>query len=89
MEEMGSVLEIEPNQRFVFQWHPGSTNTRVEITLVGVGPGTRVELRESGYPRTEKDLAALLDCAAGWGEALTLLKFYLEHNIIYGEAPEE
>lgn len=24
-----------------------------------------------------------LECAAGWGEAITLLKFYLEHGLIY------
>ena len=28
-----------------------------------------------------------MECAAGWGEALTLLKFYLEHGVTYGEVP--
>jgi hypothetical protein len=31
---------------------------------------------------------ATLTTAAGWGEALTLLKMYLEHGITYGPAPE-
>ncbi len=26
-------------------------------------------------------------CASGWGEALTLLKFYLEHDVVYGSVP--
>ena len=25
----------------------------------------------------------MLECAAGWGEALTLLKFYVEHGVVY------
>ena len=33
------------------------------------------------------DVEAALGCAAGWGEALTLLKFYLESGTKYGEVP--
>jgi hypothetical protein len=29
----------------------------------------------------------LIGCATGWGEALTLLKFYLEHGLTYGAVP--
>jgi hypothetical protein len=28
-------------------------------------------------------LRAMLDCSAGWGEALTLWKYYVEHGIRY------
>ena len=28
-----------------------------------------------------------MECATGWGEALALLKFYLEHGVVYGEVP--
>jgi hypothetical protein len=29
-------------------------------------------------------MEALVECAAGWGEALALLKMYLEHGVTYG-----
>ncbi len=32
-------------------------------------------------------MEALLSYACGWGEALTLLKFYLEYGITYGDVP--
>jgi uncharacterized protein YndB with AHSA1/START domain len=87
MEDGGPVLEAVPNRKFVFQWSPASTPTTVTITLEQQGPGTLVRLVESGYKLTDSDLAALVNCATGWGEALTLLKFYLEHGLTYGEVP--
>jgi hypothetical protein len=46
-------------------------------------------LVEQGYKQTTSSLQACLGCATGWGEALTLLKFYLEHGITYGTVPPE
>lgn len=86
-EDGGPVLEAEPNRKLAFQWGPGSCPTTVDITLERIGPGTLVSLVESGYPLSNSDLEACLGCAVGWGEALTLLKFYLEHGVTYGEVP--
>lgn len=47
------------------------------------GNDTRVELIDSGYPDTPEGRHALMDCACGWGEALTLVKFFVEHGVTY------
>jgi len=31
----------------------------------------------------------ILECASGWGEALTLLKFYIEHGIVYAQLKKD
>jgi uncharacterized protein YndB with AHSA1/START domain len=84
---VGPVLEAVPSRRFVFQWTPGDSTTTIEFDLEPLGPGTVVTVKEWGHTTSPKDLEALVECAAGWGEALTLLKMYLEHGIIYGEVP--
>ncbi len=71
------VLEAEPPQRFVFQWKAGDSMTTIEFDLEARGEGTVLRVKESGHTDSEKDLAALVECASGWGEAITLLKFYL------------
>lgn len=43
--------------------------------------GTVVRLREHGSPNTPEGMAGFMNCAAGWGEAATLLKFYAEHGL--------
>ena len=83
----GPVLEADPPRRFVFQWTPGDSTTTIEFDLEPLGSGTRLSVKESGHRATQKDVEALVDCAAGWGEALALLKFYLEHDVTYGEVP--
>jgi uncharacterized protein YndB with AHSA1/START domain/ribosomal protein S18 acetylase RimI-like enzyme len=87
-EDGGPVLETIPGERLVFQWSPGETVTTVAFELEARGPGTLVTLTEQGHLASERNLAALLGCAVGWGEALTLLKMYLEHGIRYGPVPE-
>ncbi len=86
-EAKGPVLEAERGKRFVFQWYPDSGNpelaTTIEIDLKSVDEGTIVRLREYGHENTPTSLAALAECAAGWGEAITLMKFYVEHGIVY------
>jgi uncharacterized protein YndB with AHSA1/START domain len=86
-ESGGPVLEAECPRRFVFQWTPGDSTTTIEFTLDPLGPGTVVMVRESGHTTSRADLEALVECAAGWGEALTLLKMYLEHGLTYGQVP--
>ncbi|HWG84417.1 MAG TPA: SRPBCC domain-containing protein [Deinococcales bacterium] len=84
-EDGGPVLEAEPGRRFVFQWCPDKNGepTTVEVDFQPVPEGTIVRLREHGYAETESGRRRALECAAGWGEALTLLKFYVEHGIRY------
>ena len=78
----GPVLEAERPNRFVFQWGTKFPST-VGFELHAEYGGTTVRLTESGYPNTSEGRAAMLECASGWGEALTLLKFYLEHGVVY------
>jgi len=86
-ESDGPVLEAERGKRFVFQWNPDSGNrelaTTIEINLEAVKEGTILRLREYGHENTSTSVAALAECAAGWGEAITLMKFYVEHGITY------
>ena len=89
-EDGGPVLEARSPSRFIFQWYPDNPTypTTVELTFQPVvgneeNPGTVVRLREFGFQPTPSGVNACIDCAAGWGEALTLLKFYVEHNIRY------
>ncbi|GIN87345.1 hypothetical protein J6TS2_37310 [Heyndrickxia sporothermodurans] len=71
-----------PNKSFIFQWSPINGKTTVSIKLDPYKNGTLVTLKEKGYSRSEDDLATCVRCAVGWGEAMTLLKFYLEYGIV-------
>ena len=84
-EDGGPVLEAIPGRRFVFQWHPDDNTyaTTVEIDIQPAPDGAIVRIKESGYQDTPGGREAFANCAAGWGEALTLLKFYLEHGLRY------
>ena len=84
-EDGGPVLEARRPERFVFQWRPDPSGspTTVEIDICPVEGGTRVDLHEYCYQDTPRGRAALANCAAGWGEALTLMKFYVEHGLRY------
>jgi uncharacterized protein YndB with AHSA1/START domain len=79
------ILEARRPERFVFQWRPDNPSyaTTVEIDFEPVEGGTIIRLREYGYEDTPSGLRAMLDCAAGWGEALTLWKFSVEHGLRY------
>lgn len=83
-EDGGPVLEAKRPNRFVFQWQPDSSYfTTVEISLEPTDKGTIIRLREYGYHNTPSGLKAMLNCASGWGEALALCKFYVEHGLRY------
>ncbi|MFW9943564.1 MAG: SRPBCC domain-containing protein [Candidatus Sifarchaeia archaeon] len=81
----GRVLEAERGKRFVFQWSPDNPTyaTTIQIDLEVTDDGTILRLREHGFRNTPSGRAAMAECAAGWGEAITLLKFYVEHDITY------
>lgn len=83
------ILRFSKPEQFVFQWYPVTKDnpTTIEINLVDKYGGTVVELIEYGYPDSPEGIKMLIDCSCGWGEALTLLKFYLEFNIKY-QQPE-
>jgi len=69
----------------VFQWSPDNPTyvTTIEIDLEPSDEGTILRLQEHGFRNTPGGRAAMAECAAGWGEAVTLLKFYVEHDITY------
>ena len=82
VEVPGTVIEAVRPERFVFEW--GSSNpTRITMLLSEQSGGTVLCLTEEGYTNDSKGRAMALQCAAGWGEAITLLKFCLEHGITY------
>jgi len=83
----GPVTEADPGRSFAFRWGSGKGETTVRFSLEEREPGTIVQVTETGYSYDEADVISCLDCACGWGEALTLLKFYLEHGVRYGEVP--
>ncbi len=83
MEDGGPIIDVVPDKSLVFQWKPGDSVTTIRIDLEPRGDGTVILLTESGYQSPN----GYAECATGWGEALTLLKFYLEHGITYGEIP--
>lgn len=86
-EDGGPVLEAQRPSRFVFQWRPDQPAyaTTVEMDFEARAHGTVLRLREHGYEDTPSGRRKMLECACGWGEALTLLKFYVEHGIRYAQ----
>jgi uncharacterized protein YndB with AHSA1/START domain len=82
-EDRGPVLEATRPARFVFGWQERLGGTIVEVDFDEHPEGTLVRLREHGYPETPEGREELVSCAAGWGEALTLLKFHVEHGVRY------
>jgi len=85
MGDYGTVLAMDPNRRLSFAWHPDRPDytTRVDFILEDEPEGCVLRVRESGFADSPEGLHALMQCAAGWGEALTLLKMYIEHGIRY------
>jgi uncharacterized protein YndB with AHSA1/START domain len=73
----GRVVEARRPERFVFEWgEPGKEST-VEIDFVERQGGTLVRLREFGF----REITNVIENAGGWGEALTLVKFWVEHGL--------
>ncbi|HEV2527969.1 MAG TPA: SRPBCC domain-containing protein [Thermomicrobiales bacterium] len=83
-ELSGPVLEADRPARYAFQWnHHLDHPTTVAFDLTQDGAITTVTVTETGYPDTPAGRWQVMDCAVGWGEALTLLKFWLEHGTRY------
>ncbi len=85
IEDGGKITEVDRPKHFAFQWHPDNNSyaTNVHFELDESDKGTIIVVREYGFENTPKGRKALLSCATGWGEALTMLKYYLEHGIKY------
>jgi uncharacterized protein YndB with AHSA1/START domain len=83
----GKVIVAEKPGKFIFQWGPEEKATMVSFELSSERGGTVVTLTEHGYKNTPESRAMMLECATGWGEAVTLLKFYIENGIVY-KGPE-
>ncbi len=82
-EDRGPVLEARRPERYVFQWQAALGGTTVELDFDEHEEGTVVRLHEHGYPDTPEGWTSSTECAVGWGEALTLLKVYVEHGVQY------
>jgi len=83
-EVQAKVLEADRPHRFAFEWGT-KMPSKVEFDLKAKYGGTVISLTESGYLDTAEGRENILECASGWGEALTLLKFYIEHGILYSQ----
>jgi uncharacterized protein YndB with AHSA1/START domain len=85
LEDGGPVLEARRPERFVFQWSPDDSSylIPVEIDFEPCDEGTVIRVRQHGHRDTPNGWQTLIQCASGWGEALTLWKFYVEHGIRY------
>ena len=81
----GRTVAAERPHRFAFQWYPAGKEegTTITFSLEGKYGGTVLTITEDGYPDTPEGRRAILECASGWGEAATLLKFYMEHGTVY------
>lgn len=82
-EDSGPVLDARRPERYVFLWQAQLGGTTVEVDFEEHPDGTVIRLREYGYPDTPAGWAAFCECSTGWGEALTLLKFHVEHGAHY------
>ena len=76
------ILEVKIPERFVFKWWSDHYTT-VEMDFKEVEEGTVLIVKEYGYQNTSEGRRRCIECATGWGEALTLIKFYVEHNLSY------
>jgi len=82
-EDHARVLEIVAERKFAFLWNKHEGGTTVTFTLEPRAGGTVLHINDGGY----RSMEYFIECATGWGEAMTLLKFYLEHGAIYGDCP--
>lgn len=79
------MLEAEPDRRIRFRW-PWLENeswvTDVTVELRPRGYGTVLELRDGPFDVGRPELLdAYAECREGWGEALTMLRAYLDFSV--------
>jgi uncharacterized protein YndB with AHSA1/START domain len=76
------IIDVKVPESFVFKWWDDHYTT-VDMKFEEVEEGTILSVREYGYENSVEGRRRCLECAVGWGEALTLIKFFVEHNIRY------
>ena len=78
------VIEVLAPKRFVFRWgDTADAMTTVEFELEEREGGTLLRLREHGFAPTTKGRESFEGNSLGWGEAATLVKFFVEHGVRY------
>jgi len=82
-EIAGEVVEANRPDRFAFRWpvDSGGYMTTVKIDIEAHADGTVVRLVEGVYEDGEVGTQDMLNRASGWAQALTLMKFWVEHGI--------
>jgi uncharacterized protein YndB with AHSA1/START domain len=82
-EMSGSVVEARRPDRFAFRWpvDSGSYMTTVTIDIEAHEDGCVVRLVEGIYDDDDVGTQDMLNRATGWAQALTLMKFWVEHGI--------
>ena len=83
----GRVLVADRGRQFSFEWGSQQVTT-VDITIEPAKGGSVVRVRQHGYDASRAGRDLLASCSAGWGRAMTMLKYFLEHGIIYETLPE-
>jgi uncharacterized protein YndB with AHSA1/START domain len=86
----GRVLNLDAPRHIAFErTFTGGVRTRFTLDLRPDRDGTTVRLNDHGYPvGTHAEVIAFANYAAGWGEALALLKFCAEHGLRYRQPGE-
>jgi uncharacterized protein YndB with AHSA1/START domain len=84
-EMVGEVVEARAVRRFVFRWpvDSGGYMTTVTIDFHTHRDGTLVRLSEGVYEKGAVGTRDMLNRAAGWAQALTLMKMWVEHGVRY------
>jgi uncharacterized protein YndB with AHSA1/START domain len=82
------ITTVESPTRFAFEWNTklGGTLVTFELQPLHDSRATRLGVTDAGFPDSSQGRHAHLDCAIGWGEAMTLLKIHLEHGRTYRQA---
>ena len=83
-EAAGHIHEALPPRRFVFDWDAGGgQQVTVEFDIEDAAGGVVLRLSESGFAQDDRGVQSQIGQAAGWGEAMTLIKFMAEHGLRY------
>ncbi|HYZ85029.1 MAG TPA: SRPBCC family protein [Bryobacteraceae bacterium] len=84
------ISEMKPPVRFVWQWHPGAVDPKVDyskeprttvtFTLEPIENGTRLSVSETGFDQISLERRAKVysDNTQGWTEVLVWLQRYVE-----------
>jgi uncharacterized protein YndB with AHSA1/START domain len=79
------VTEAHPSDRFAFRWPWGpdeSLVTTARVTIAPAGYGSRLDLEDGPFPiAATAGLDAWASGLEGWGEALAMLRAYLDFSV--------